>query len=440
MAPSDDLRRVFDNVEAVELFDAPDTSVAPPDDLVAKLGRILQGRRTLLSGNIHLVGLGRIRDRLGADWPRIAARAQEIAQKSIQRACGADDIFTRYDELSFLIIFASLTPEQAQIRCHDIGAEIGQRLLGENFATEAVEVSTGIFEADGSLTFSAVDRRDLIKRLVEAGRKAVPPSSPADDELPDFSFARIDKAKALASIEVMYQPMWNLRHKAISNYFATAGSKSVFGEQLWDDALRAEYADVLTPVEFDVFVARRVLHDAAGFLAQGGRSLIGWPVHFETLATRASRDAYVELCRDIPDAVRKLLILELDGLPEGVASSRLVEMLGILRPFCRSLIVRVPSDFKRFDLFAGIPLGGVGFSLSGNPGSDQQRIGVMNDFVEAASRAGLRSYVHGLGNRAQALAAAAAGFEWINGIAVDRPAELPKPMTRFRIQDLYRDL
>lgn len=291
---------------------------------------------------------------------------------------------------------------------------------------------------------AASDRITLFDDQTASASGAASPAgsleTAACEELPDFTFAQVDKAAALASIEVMYQPIWNRQHKAISNYFATASAQTSFGERLWDDALRAEYAGALSSAEFDSFVTRRVLRDLGTFKSGGIRSLIGWPVHFETLAGRASRDAYIALCRGIPEAIRKLLVLELDGLPAGAPSSRLVDILGVLRPFCRYMIVRVAPEFRNFRIFDAMPVGGVGFSMSGQPASDRQRIALMNDFVENASRAGMRSYVHGLGNRAQVLAAVAAGFDWINGAAVNRAVDLPGPMMRFSIDDLYRDL
>ncbi len=431
------------------------TDTAQTDALLNKLDRMLWERRAVLSGNIHLVGLQKIRAHVGdSEWRRISDRAQDIAQKTIQRYCGPDDVFTRYDDLSFLIIFSALTVEQAQLRCHEIADEIARRLLGENFVAEASEVSTGVFETDGSLLFNVVNKKDLIQRLTaenpfagpgaptnrEAPADATPADTLAEEELPGFSFAQYDKATALATIRIMYRPMWNLRHKAIANYFVTASGENIFKKRITDSALREEYSRILSPAEFDIFVARSALRDLSNGIAQGNRVLLCWPIHFETLASRANREAYINLCRDIPDPIRQLLIFELDGLPDGAPQSRLIDMRSALAPFCRNMIVRLTHDFRNFGQMAGIGLGGVGFSLSGHTASDEARIQMMNDFVERAAQVGLRCYVHGLSNRAQVLSAIAAGFEWVDGEGVYRPSDLPGRMIRFNLDDLYRGL
>lgn len=449
MAIGEIFRRIFNEDPAGERIETPlsrgSRSAATPgvvDDFSQQLNQLLLQQRSILSGNIHLVGLSKIRERLGDEWPRIADRAQDVAQKVLQRMCRPTDVFTRYDELSFIIIFSDLSLDQAQLRCHEIGEEIGRRLLGENFAAEANDVSTGVFESDGSLVFSSVNKEELIQRLTGAAVNApVQEESAAPEaEMPDFAFAQIDRAKALASMEVMYRPMWNLRHKAIANYLATAGAVNVFGDRLWDTALRREYDGILSTAEFDIFIARRALRDMAANVAQGQKVLLGWPIHFETLASRAGRQAYVELCRMIPDAVRQLLVLELDGMPEGTPQSRLLEIIAVIKPFCRGQNVRVPWTFRNFGQMTGASLNGVGFDLAAAPRGDAERIKILNEFAAAADKVGLRYYAHGLNSRSQALAALTAGYEWIDGDAVNRLTDLPGQMTRFNIGDLYRDL
>jgi len=415
------------------------------NDLTERLNKMLWNRRAILSGNIHLLGLSRIKEHVGSDWPRIAERAQDIAHKAIQRVCTPDDVFTRYDELSYLVIFANLTKDQAQLRCVEIAEDIARRLLGDNFVDEAAEVSTGVFETDGSLIFNAISKQDLIKKLTGqlSSRASVQKGSGGSEEEetePSFDQFQMDKTKALASLRVLYQPMCNLRHQVVANYFAVATATNVFGATIWDTAVRAEFAAVLSSTEFDVFVARNVMRDLGGHMAKGIRILMGWPVHFDTLATRANREAYFEVCREIPETIRQLLVLELDGLPEGVPNSRLLELTTVMKSFCRTIIVRVPADFRRFEVFQGCNLGAVGFSLSGVSATDAQRISLMNKFVEAASRAHLKAYVHGLSSRAQVLAAVTAGFEWIDGVAVEKPVQAPGQMHRFSVEDLYRDL
>jgi len=421
------------------------------DVFVERLNRALWNRRSILSGNIHLVGLQRIKDRLASEWDRVAERAQDVAQKVIQRHSKPDDIFTRYDELSFLIIFADMTPEQAQLKCIEIGEEIGKRLLGENFVAEAAEVKTGVFETDGSLIFSVVNKPDLMKRLLsdedssnEAAEGSTsgeaPGSADALPDQPEVTFEKLDRSQALASMRVMYRPMWNTRHKAIANYFAAASASNVFGEQLWDTLLRREFGDILSPAEFDVYVARSALRDMARTVAQGQRVLLCWPVHFETIAARVGRHAYIEICREIPESVRQMLIFELDGIPEGTPQSRLIELSSVLKPFCRAQILRTPWHFRQFGNIAGAGITAVGFDVSSAPRSDGERIRILEEFATAAAKSGLRIYVHGIASRPQALAALTAGYEWIDGEAVTEPTAKPGPMLRFNISDLYRNV
>lgn len=408
-----------------------------------RLNRMLWERRAILSGNIHLVGLSRIRERVGDEWPRIAERAQDIAQKAIQRVCGPGDVFTRYDDFSYLIIFANLTREQAQLRCVEIAEDIGRRLLGDNFLTEATEVRTGVFETDGTLVFNAVDKHDLVSKLVEHTKvdKTTDQNGaePDVDSAPAAAF-QLDKTQALGALKILYQPMWHPRQRAIAGYFTTAATENVFGKQLRDDAVRSEFCGILSPAEFDLHVTRTAIQSVTKHMYHGTCILAGWPVHFETLATRASREAYIKLCREIPETIRKLLIFELIGQPDGVPASRIVDVVGVLRSFCRSVMVRVPADFRRFDVFQGANIGGVGISLLGSQMPDGQAIAQISRFAENALRTRQGIYVHGLNSRPQILAAVAAGYDWIGGPAVRSPGEQLGNMYRYDLGNIYRPL
>ncbi|MBN9497300.1 MAG: hypothetical protein J0H39_11155 [Alphaproteobacteria bacterium] len=419
-------------------------------DFLKRLNQIHGEQRSILSGKIQLVGLEKIRDRLGPDWPRNAEKAQVIANHCIRRSLSADDIYVRYDELRFLIVFANLSREQAQVKCLRIAEEIGQRLLGEDFDASATQVETGVFESDGSLVFSALNKSDLISRLEGAGAPSSAstsePSTTAQTQpapplpqppTPDFSIARIDKAKALSLIRIDYRPMWSLKQKAITTYFASTTAVSVFGRSLRDDEVRQEFASVVSTLEFDSFVTRSALSGLTEALSHGSRMMLCWSIDFETIATRQTRHDYLAICQEIPEPIRKLLILEINHLPIGVPQSRLVEVIINLRTYCRAIFIRVPPDFRRCAAIAASGAFAAGFSLN-TGGTEEEKIRHINEFAEQCTKFGLRSYIRGVPSRAQVLAALAAGIDYIDGPAVAKPSELPGAMRRFEIDEIYR--
>jgi hypothetical protein len=418
-------------------------------DFIARLSRVLGERRSVLSGNINLVGLGAVREKLGVEWPRYAARAQNVADHCIRNAIGSEDIHFRYDELRFLIVFGTLNRDQAQARCLKIAEEIARRLLGEKFEESAAQVETCVVEADGTLVFSALTKEDLLQRLTggdAAAREASGADAPesgggegGENGMPDFSFAKIDKAKALSLIRIVYRPVWSLKQKAITTYFAAPTAMNVFGRLLEDTELRHEYAKTVSSVEFDIFLARAALTGLANLVGKGHRVLLCWPVDFETIATRQSRETYLAQCREIPDAVRQLLVLEVDRLPRGAPQSRIVECVSALRPFCRSVFVRIQPELRRLAPVAGAGAGAVGFA-SPRQMDDAQCMRLMNEFAEQSAKLGLRSYVRGLIGRPQVLGAIAAGIDYIDGPIVYHEGDLPGPMRRFDIDEIYRDV
>ncbi len=420
-------------------------------DFLSRLSGIVRNRPNVLTGSVNLVGLERIRELLGAKWPHYAERAQDIATLTIRRSLGPDDVFLRYDDMKFLIVFAHLNREQAQAKCLQIAEEIAQKLLGEKFDESAAQVESGVLENSGEFIFSALDKQDLVRRLTSGAvgeiqvtspdgvRTAPEPQDGIDLEPPDFSFARVDKAKALASMKIVFRPMWSPVRKVIATYFASPTAMNVFGMPLHDSDLRREYASVLTPLEFDHFVTRSVLKRLSELIAKGQRILICWPVDFETVATRQTRTAFLTLCQEVPDAIRQLLVFELDRMPAGTPQSRLVEVSTSMKPFCKAVFLRVPPEFRKGANLAASGISATGFALAPQ-GRDEEKIRLIEEFAEHCAKVGMRSYVRALTSRAQALAAIAAGIDFIDGPAVDEPADLPGPMRKFEIGDIYRKL
>jgi len=419
------------------------------NEFLGRLADIVRRRPNVLTGSVNLVGLEKIRARLGENWHSHAERAQDIATQCIRRHLGPDDVFLRYDEMKFLVVFAHLTREPAQAKSFQIAEEIGQKLLGAQFEESAAQVESGVMEGNGAYIFSALDKQDLVGRLAAKAGDNPHPSTKrgdeadgaegAEDAAPDFSFARVDKAKALASIRIVFRPMWSPSRKVIATYYASPTATNVFGMPIRDSDLRREYANVLTPLEFDQFVTRAVLKRLAELIAKGQRVLICWPLDFETVATRPTRTAFLMLLKDVPDAIRQLLVFELDLMPAGTPQSRLVEIATSMKPFCKAVFLRVPPDFRKGANVAASGISATGFTMASHA-RDEDAIRMIEEFGDHCAKVGMRSYIRDLTSRAQALAAIGAGVDFVDGASVERPGDLPGPMRKFEIDDLYRNV
>jgi hypothetical protein len=416
------------------------------DDIERHVNTLLGGDNLNqpLAGRVNFVGLSKIRDKLGDRWDRVANRADEIASKAIERRLTAADVYTRYQELNYLIIFAQLSKEQAQLKCALIAEEITKHLLGEDVGAELLDVKTMLSALDGYAVFEDVPSVEtLALRLAGdeaaaaqgAAARGAPPSPDENDAWWETD-PGVD-SDPLAAVQLVYRPMWDVKHNAVTTYLCVPAVSGPAGRLLVGESELSSLDDAAVIQRLDFMVQRRVVTDLRKLLAAQQRMLLCLPVHFETLASHARRTKYIELCqRGIPPHGTKQLAFELTGVPPGVPLSRLLDLSSVLRRFGRGILLRTTVDQLHFRTPNESGIAGVGFENK-HPASESRRIQEMEQFAAAAKKVGLVAYVHGLESISLTTAAIAAGFDFVDGRVVKSVVDHPETAYSFDVSDLF---
>ena len=400
------------------------------------------GQTNLLSGRVNLIGLYKIKERFGASWERVADRADHIARNTIERHLTSGDIYTALHRIAYVVVFARLSPDQAQIKCAIIADEITKALLGED-GTDLLTVQTTVKRIDekfnpesikpadtGLASLSDSDQLEFVEEDTEV---------PADNTGPP---SLLRKENALANLRFAYRPMWDNARNVVSAYRCTAQTPSPDGGGALVDAARLIGNDVVGIHRLDEAVRGQVLKDLEALLRDNCTLLLSLPVHFETLGAVARRRQYVEaLGKGLDDRGRKLLLLEVEGLPQGVPQARLVEILAPLRPHCRAIMLHLPLDTLDFSNVKGCGALAIGCDITAHAGPEFMLMQQLNRFARAtADKTGLPSYLHGASSLSLVTAALGAGFAYIDGDAVAKLIDHPRGLVDFHVADLYRPL
>ena len=242
----------------------------------------------------------------------------------------------------------------------------------------------------------------------------------------------------LADVSIQYRPMWDTKRRAISTFVAIpacrhAGQEAVTaGRQnvLLDDTPAAQ-------LQLDVFTLQEAGRDLAATLEDGARALVSVQVGFETLASAAGRMEYMRHWPLLSEETRKHLILELIGLPDGIAASRLFELTGMIKRQCRAVIAQIQPGYQEFGLLRDSGISVAGLEIAGRPADETALIGRLQRFAENAGKAGLSTYLHGTPSLSLTVAAMAAGFTYIDGDTVASPSDGLQLVRRFGLEDLY---
>lgn len=404
-----------------------------------------------LAGRVNFIGLSKIRDELGGRWPQVAARADEIARKAIEHRLTDVDVYTQYHELQYLIIFAQMTQEQAQLKCALIAEEIAKRLLGEDAATGLLEVKTMVSQLDGSIKFEDVPSiAALAASLAEpggtsdGGRDDGAEKSPAHaaaggPEKDDAWWATNHGGQdPLAAVQLVYRPMWDVKRDAVTTYVCVPAIPGPAGRLQAGESAIPLLTDPAVMNRLDLMVQRRVITDLRKLVANNQRVLLCLPVHFDTLASSVRRTEYLELCqRGIPLQGLKLLVFELIGLPAGVPQSRLLDLSATLRRFGRGMLMRTTVDQTQFGPPAETGIAGAGFENTAAGIPESRQIQDMERFAAGAKKAGLIAYVHGLQSISLTTAAVGAGFDLVDGDIVTSVVNQPRAAYRFEMSNLF---
>jgi hypothetical protein len=408
-----------------------------PDQLKTVLARD-QGRAA--AGHVNLISLERIKERLGAEWTRLAVNADQIARNAIERYLLPADIYTRWKDGCYVVVFATLDASQAQMKCMMIAEEVARKLLGDE-EPHAVDVRAVGLSPDGTIMLADLPEFDTLIALTMADQHAASTADTKDDNTMSSSMmipgvaAAIDK---LDGLRCLYRPVWDPTHSMISTYLAVSllpGMRT--GSGLRAAALEL-HGDAAAMERLDFVILDRTLHMLDEITHERRRFLIVLPVRFETLASLAQRRRYIDILRNrVTPAIAQLLAIEIMGVPDGIPQSRLHEILTPLRDLSRAILVLLAPETGEFRQFTGAKIGGIGCDISALTTSEAAIMQNLSRFARGATKSGMTAYVHGVRSKSLATAALGEGFTRIDGDAVAPLIAHPKHVVEFNLIDLF---
>jgi len=396
------------------------------------------GQKSLLSGRVNMIGMHKIKERFGAEWEKFADRADRIARNTIERHLVSGDIYTCLHRVIYVIVFARLSAHQAQVKCTLIADEIAKALLGEE-GTDLLTVKTSVKAIDGSFRLESIKLAEKLGgsdgelEFVEdeteaAANGAAPAAAKTENVLGGLSFA--------------YRPMWDSGRNVVSAYRCTALLPSIDDGTAPVDARIVVGNEAAVIHRLDEAVRDQVLKDLDALIRDNCTLLLSLPVHFETLGAIGRRRQFVEaLGKSLDDRARKLLLIEIQSVPQGVPPARLIEIVAPLRPHCRAIMLQLPLETTDFTNVRGCGALAIGCDITDHRGPEFMLMQAMNRFARSiADKAGLPSYLHGANSLSMVTAALGAGFAYIDGDAVAKLIDHPRGLVDFRLADLYRPL
>lgn len=405
------------------------SSAVDKDEFESHLEDIISRHPTVTTGRVQLINLEKVRDKLGDKWEKKSQNAYQIVCAAIERRLAPDDIYSRYSDLGYVIVFANLDKKQAQLKSVLIAKEIAMKMLGKDDHSAFIDVSTLAAKADGQVSFEKLPSIYELAQELEKPQESVTGSLYiAEEKLPLES----------ENIQFVFRPIWFVKQHVISTFLCIPVRETSKGSYVSSYSVLNTPNDPSQILELDILTVMTVNKELVRVQNAHKTALFAIPVHFETLANHNRRTTYFEKCRIVLKQAKDKIVFEVVGLPDGIPDSRVADILSPLKPLSRSVLARFSIEHTNFMGYHMAGIHAVGIDLFEVDENEKILIKAMNKFVEAANKSTLKTYVHGVRSLSLNTAAVTCGFDYIDGYVLTSASETSDGAYFLEIDELYK--
>ncbi|SCA57560.1 hypothetical protein MTBPR1_60073 [Candidatus Terasakiella magnetica] len=175
-----------------------------PDDFISFVKEKAQSEGSDAVAQMYAINLEYAVKLMGKDWSKVHRKAMFIAETIIKGNLSLDDQVMRYEDgMSFVILFATLNAQQAEVKLELITEQIGKKILGKDYT---VNGKSGIQSG-------AINMEDLVGYSEAAKKKAAKPTVRLHADKPKDSTQKI-----LDTIDIVFFPIWDTKNEIVVGY------------------------------------------------------------------------------------------------------------------------------------------------------------------------------------------------------------------------------
>lgn len=356
----------------------------------------------LVAGNVQMLGFEALKERFGDAWEGMKDKVHLLTEGVIKKHITASDVFLLMNDEKFVVLFGKATRTEADATARKIAREVNAKLSGAGAGMDAVSVRPVVFEVPRDDVVPLQNPATLEKSVEEAQRDA----------------EKAEEAKVEAAKDQMVMRFWpvaNVRKRLVSCYHADLHVPEDLDLGQGEEGASGTGAVEAALDRMVLEHAGRALTEAAG---RKMRALLIVPVHFETLAAKGFRNAYLDVCKLLPRIAEQRMMLMVRELPDDVPQGRLHTIFTYLSPFFAGFVGDFSLSFRRADKLGGVGLVAIAVDGSAIATPTVEDVKTLRDFSTGNKVAKMRRYFYGAQSFDAATAARRAGFDYVQGTGV----------------------
>jgi hypothetical protein len=374
-----------------------------------------------------------VAENFGAKWKEIEPRASDAVRAAIEKHLSPADTFTETTAYTYLLFLADASPEACRRKVIRAAREIARLLVGEDDPAHILTIREAGLQPNGEFVFKEIAFES--PDATSASERETAPAANGTQAL--FTHP------TLTDVAVRYSPVWDVRNGAVITHRCMAAVPLPGGAlATGDSALRAIH-DMHKPetvLQLDRIVLSRAIADAATIYAEGLRSYLTLPIHFESLATTQRRLELMAMLRQVPEDVAKGITYEIMDLPVGVPQGRVMDLAAPLLRMGRAVAARLPVSIESVRNLSNTGVQTVGVDLESQHLPEFRLFREMDRFAAMARAQGFPAYAIGLRSRSLISAAVGAGFLYVSGEPIASISATVERPYRFSVENLYEQL
>jgi len=424
--------------------------LADPEDIRLLLEKLAAAQIDVSASMIQMVQLGDVRQALGDQWPKVAKTAMSVAETMLKHRLGQSDIFTRYQDYGFVVVFGTLNVELATARAEALSHEISELLLKKPELKEAIgaqQVTASVSELTGAAggdpleamnrALDAKSRQKSLKdgtKPMAAGVEAKPkpvsqasaPATPPAAKAPPKPMAAPTPPPSKKAAEkpvgpklvAMYQPVLIAPKKMVGISLGVPQRRDSNGKWLIGQAAYTRGQGGDHNLSLDLFMCGKVVGDMKRAASAGGAPIVASMARIESLMDSTK---FAENFEQLSEKERNRLILQIVALNPDMPVAKIQGLFGRFRSITNNLVLHLRPTSTDFGKYAAVGVGAVGCHLTpGDPGSEAtaRNVKLAKAFGGSAKKAGLHCHIYGVDDAETFAAATGAGAQYISGKVV----------------------
>jgi len=370
-------------------------------------------------GCVNIIGFELIKRAAGPRWQKARLSVCAQLEHLLQRTLGPADFFMEISDTAFLVSMPTATAEESQLCCLRVLHALHTQQLGRCDQSH-IEIARALQFADGKLECAPLGETSLKGLALKSGA--------AFSDASCVGATVTSQNRDQVEVRARYVPLWDIQNEAITTYRCVGAEDTVIpGDRITENKLKSSVAELLIRLA-------RAAQSLALHLKDGDRFLLTLPIPYELWCSPVTRMEVGALCRSLSSDLRPYMVFEISDLPDGVPQSRLSELVGSLRPFCRGVAVELPLRLPSYSAYQGCGLYAVSLSLSSGELQSMKRD--LAKFRMIARSLSVKSVVYDIPGLDVVQAAREQGVTAISGACVGEPMPEPAPISRLRLSDM----